>query len=266
MSDRVDLYNTSYGNAERDVYSEIRRETYGTDLGLTSWVSAQELEEIPRFLQIDSESDVLEIGSGAGGCALHFAAQIGCRIIGMDVNAHGVRAGTQAARAQNLAERVRFLEHDAASTLPFPDRTFDAVYSNDAFCHIPNRLGLLRGCRRVLKPGARLLFSDALVVSGAITNAELAIRSSIGYYLFMPPGENERLLREAGFTLVNALDTTESAARISEKWRDARAKRRSELSKIEDETNFEGLQKFLSCVHSLTAERRLARFLYVATA
>lgn len=264
VSDKVDLYNTSYGNAERDVYSEIRRETYGSDRGLTSWVSAEELEEIPRLLHLDASSHALEIGSGAGGCALHFAATLGCRITGIDVNGHGVRAANQAAHARDLAERVRFMEHNAASRLPFEDQTFDAAYSNDAFCHIPNRLGLLRECRRALKPGARLLFSDALVVSGAITNEELATRSSIGYYLFMPPDENERLVREAGFALVNVLDTTERAGRISEKWRNARAKRRAELLKIEDDANFEGLQKFLSGVHTLTQEKRLSRFLYVA--
>src|SRR5580704_11823877 len=51
MPEKVDLYNTSYGNSEVDVYSEVRRETYGIDLGLTSWVSAEELAEIPRLLQ-----------------------------------------------------------------------------------------------------------------------------------------------------------------------------------------------------------------------
>ncbi len=38
MPEKVDLYNTSYGNSEIEVYSEIRRETYGVDLGQTSWV------------------------------------------------------------------------------------------------------------------------------------------------------------------------------------------------------------------------------------
>ena len=33
-------------------------------------------------------------------------------------------------------------------------------------------------------PGGRLLFSDALVISGLITNEEVAVRSSIGLYVF----------------------------------------------------------------------------------
>jgi cyclopropane fatty-acyl-phospholipid synthase-like methyltransferase len=264
MPDKVDLYNTSYGNSEIEVYAEIRRQTYGLDLGQTSWVSREEIEEIPRLLQIGASSNVLEIGCGAGGCALHFAATIGCRVTGIDLNAHGIRAAEQSARAQQLEERVRFVEHDASARLPFSDETFDAAYSNDAFCHIPNRLSLLRECRRVLTAGARLLFSDALVVNGALSNEEIAVRSSIGYYLFVPRGENERLVQEAGLTISPAENTTQQTAAISQRWRDARERRKNMLLKTEGEMTFDGLQRFLACVHTLTAENRLARFVYVA--
>jgi SAM-dependent methyltransferase len=235
MSEKVDLYNTSYGNAEAEVYSEIRRDTYGEDLGQTSWINAEELAEIPRLLQIGASSDALEIGCGAGGCALHFGATLGCRVTGIDVNAHGIRAGQHAAQVQQLADRMRFIEHDAATRLPFSDRAFDAAYSNNAFCHIPNRLGLLRECGRVLKPGGRLLFSDALVVNGALSHQEIAARSSIGHYIFVPRAENERLIGEAGLTLVHAQDTTEQAAAISQRWREARARKKTALVRIEGE-------------------------------
>ena len=264
MPEKADLYNTTYGHAEADVYAEVRRETSGFDVGQTSWVSAEELAELPHLLKIGAGSNVLEIGCGAGGCALHFAATIGGRVTGIDVNAHGIRAAEHAAELRQLAERARFLEHNAAEPLPFPDETFDAAYSNDAFCHIPNRPSLLRDCRRVLRPGGRLLFSDALVVNGAVTAEEIATRSSIGYYVFVPRGENERLIPEAGLTLVEARDTTAQAATISQRWRDSRARHKSRLVNVEGEPNFEALQRFLSCVNTLTAERRLARFVYVA--
>jgi ubiquinone/menaquinone biosynthesis C-methylase UbiE len=264
VTERVDLYNSSYGNNESDAYRLVRIETYGADLGQTSWVGAEELAEIPRLLQIDASSNVLEIGCGAGGCALHFAAATGCRVTGIDLNAHGIRAAEHSAEVQQLADRVRFLEHNASARLPFSDEIFDSAYSNDAFCHIPNRLGLLRECRRVLIPGGRLLFSDALVVNGALSHEEIAARSSIGYYIFVPRGENERLIREADLTLVEARDTTQQAATISQRWRDAREHRKNVLLKMEGEENFVGLQRFLGCVHTLTTENRLARFVYVA--
>jgi RimJ/RimL family protein N-acetyltransferase/ubiquinone/menaquinone biosynthesis C-methylase UbiE len=268
MPEKVDLYNTAYGNNETKVYAGLRCETYGVDLGQTSWMNSMELAEIPRLLKLNPSSNALEIGCGAGGCALHFAKAIGCGVTGIDTNANGIHAAQISAQSQALHGRVNFLLHDAGTPLPFSgtaaDGIFDAVLSNDAFCYIPNRLQLLRECRRVMKPGARLVFSDALVVNGALTNEEIAARSSIGYYIFVPRGENERLIEEAGFTVIDALDTTQQAADISQRWRNARARRKELLTQIEGEANFEGVQKFLACVHTLTSSHRLARILYVA--
>ena len=261
---KTDLYNTSYGNSAIDVYAEVRRETYGQDLGQTSWATLEEFAALPDHLKLTAASNVLEIGSGAGGCALRLAESIDCHVTGIDANAHGVRVADETAHARQLADRTRFLVIDAGSPLPFADDTFEAAYSNDAFCHIPHRHRLLFECRRVLKPGGRLLFSDALVVNGAVTNEELAARSSIGYYVFVPRGENERLMADAGFSLLEARDTTAQAAIVAQRWRDSRAQHRDALVKVEGEANFEGLQTFLGCVHTLTSENRLARFVYLA--
>ena len=117
---------------------------------------------------------------------------------------------------------------------------------------------------RVLKPSARLLFSDALIVGGAVSNQEIATRSSIGYYIFTPPGHNERLIEDAGFHLLAATDTTQNAAAIAQRWRDARDQRREALISMEGILTFDGLQQFLACVATLCGERRLLRYLYTA--
>ena len=90
-------------------------------------------------------------------------------------------------------------------------------------------------------------------------------RSSIGFYVYSPPGTNERLIEQAGFHDIRTTDTTENAARISKKWHEARARRNTDLLAMEGAEGFDGLQKFLDCVHSLTSQRRLLRYLYVAS-
>jgi hypothetical protein len=72
------------------------------------------------------------------------------------------------------------------------------------------------------------------------------------------------LIQDAGFHLLTATDTTQNAAAIAQRWRDAREQHRDALIAIEGTTNFEGLQQFLACVSTLSRERRLLRYLYTA--
>jgi ubiquinone/menaquinone biosynthesis C-methylase UbiE len=265
MSQKVDLYNSSYANYALEAYRQVRIETYGEDFGQTSWVTTEESREIPKLLGLKPESFVLEIGCGSGGYALHVVEKTGCRLVGLDINEPGIRNANQLAQARGLDERVRFEKCDVSKKLPFDDQTFDAVFSNDVLCHVPGRSHVLGETFRVLKSGGRVLFSDALVVGGAVTHEEIATRSSIGFYVYSPPGVNERLLERAGFREIQPTDTTDRAVLIANRWRQAREKRKGQLVEAEGEDNFAGVQRFLSTVHALTTERRLLRFLYVAS-
>src|SRR5579863_5555253 len=91
--------------------------------------------------------------------------------------------------------------------------------------------------------------------------SQLAVPSA---YAFSPPGENERLIKQAGFRILRVTDSSQSAAGIAKRWHDAREKRRERLVAAEGETNFDGLQRFLACVQLLTSEGRLLRFIYLA--
>ena len=64
--------------------------------------------------------------------------------------------------------------------------------------------------------------------------------------------------------MLSVSDTTENAAVITQRWHDARAKREEALRSMESPETFEGVQRFLACVHELTSEKRLLRRLYVA--
>ena len=263
--EKVDLYNSAYSNYASEAYRQIRVETYGDDFGQTSWISSEECREIPQLLAITPDSHVLEIGCGSGGYALHLAEATGTRILGLDMNESGIHNANQLAQARGPATQARFELRDVSQNLPGPPHTFDAAFANDVLCHIPARPALLAEIFRVLKPGGRFVFSDALVIGGMISHEEIATRSSIGLYFYSPPGENERLLTQAGFVQIHAKDTTAQAAQIAQRWHDARAKHQPALAAAETEANFAGVQKFLLCVHALTNERRLLRYLYSAT-
>jgi SAM-dependent methyltransferase len=264
MSQGVDLYDHAYGNYENQAEAAVRLETYGEDIGQSSWMTAAEWRHFADQLAVNDTSHVLEVGSGSGGPAVYLGEARGCRVTGVDINERGVRNAERLAQARNVASLVTFRAIDANLPLPFPDSSFDAVVSNDAMCHVANRLQALRDWHRLVRPGGRILFTDAMVITGLVSHEELAVRSSIGFYLFVPPGENERLIRKAGFNVVSSEDLTDAAAVIARRWHDARDRHSAELIGREGQDNFAGLQRFLACVHRVSADGRLSRFAYLA--
>jgi SAM-dependent methyltransferase len=261
----ADLYNSSYANFESDVVTRIRVHTYGEDLGQTGWMTATELRRFARHLTLTSESRVLEVGCGSGGSAVFLARTIGCDVTGIDINDSGIRNARRLAFNQGLRTRTKFQKADGSRKLPFADNSFDALICNDVICHIAHRGKTLKEWFRVLKPGARMLFTDALVITGLISNSEIATRSMIGNYFFLPPGENERLIRAAGFRLLKSDDLTPACSQTAARWHDSRAKYSKEVSDLEGARNCRAVQRFLWCVRTLTRERRLSRFSYLAT-
>jgi ubiquinone/menaquinone biosynthesis C-methylase UbiE len=170
---KVDLYNNAYSNYGEEAYRQVRLETYGEDLGQTSWVTSDESAEIPRLLGLTANSSVLEVGCGSGRYALQLAESVGCRILGVDVNSSAIATANQLAESRNV-KQARFERCDVSQKLAFADAVFDAVFANDVLCHIPGRPALLAELFRVLKPGARLLFSDALIIGGMISHQEIS--------------------------------------------------------------------------------------------
>jgi SAM-dependent methyltransferase len=263
MTSRVDLFDSTYTHFTDDVLDAIRKETFGIDIGQNSWLTVDEYERLLPLLDLGEDSHVLEVASGSGGPALHLARTTGCRVTGIDANEHGVAKASQLAAQSEVAPRVRFTVANATAPLPFETGTFDALLCIDSMNHFPSRLEVFHEWRRVLRPGGRALFTDPVVITGPVTNDELALRSSIGLFLFVPPGVNERSIEQAGFRVVVREDVTDNAALVSGRWHRARQRFRDDLLRIEGEVRFEGLQRFFESVHTLTSERRLSRIAYV---
>jgi len=187
MSLSVDLYGTAYGNFAAQALEQVRRETYGEDFGQSSWVTGQEYRRFFRLLELTAADHVLDVGCGSGGPAVFLARELGCRVTGVDVNEAGIQAGLTLTRQAGLEGQIGFRRADVRDPLPFPAGAFDAIVCLDAMCHLPDRGRLLGEWRRVLRPGGRMLYTDPVVVTGLVSNGELATRSSTGYFEFCPP-------------------------------------------------------------------------------
>jgi len=264
MNDFVDTYNANYSHFGEAVFARVRREAFGEDIGQNSWLTADECRTFCAWLQLEATSQVLEVCCGAGGPALFIARTTGAQVTGVDINAHGIAAGNAMAHAQQLETRVHFEQADASGPLPFAEASFDALLCIDAINHLPDRLQVLREWRRLVKAGGQILFTDPITVTGTVSSEEIAIRSAIGYQLFVPPGEDARLIEQAGLQLERQEDVTEHLTLISQRRYEAQLRAREELIALVGEQTYEGQQRLFALVHQLASERRLSRFVYLA--
>jgi SAM-dependent methyltransferase len=260
----VDLYHSTYRHFGTDALAAVRRATYDEDIGQNSWLSAAELRGFIEWMDITKESRVLEVACGSGGPACYVVQQTGCHLTGVDANPEGIANARTHAASLGLAERTTFIEADANKPLPFDDGAFDALICVDALNHLQDRRAVLEDWFRVLRSGASLTFTDPVVVTGMVSNRELARRASIGFFLFVAPGYTDKMLEGVGFELLRITDGSDAAADVSARWCEARAQLREDIVAIEGKDRFDGLQDFLQTVHDLSASRRLSRLVYHA--
>jgi SAM-dependent methyltransferase len=194
---------------------------------------------------------------------LRIAKLTGCSLVGVDVHEQAIAAGNGMVSHRGMSN-CRFQVVDASQALPFPDNSFDAITCIDAINHLPDRPAVIADWTRVLKPGGRMLFTDPITVTGPLTKSEIATRSSIGFFLFVPAGYDEQLFSQCGLRLILKEDVTANMARIAKTRRAARAKRSDALRQIEGDQTYEGQQEFFKVAAQIASEGRLSRFLYIA--
>lgn len=263
--DIVHHYDAQYAGFSSQLYADIRSETFDQDLGQNSWLTTPELDLFGNWLQLTAEHHLLDVACGSGGPTIHLARVTGCHVMGIDIHEQGIINAHALAQAHGLAHRVKFQRQDASQRLSFSSDAFEAALCIDAINHLPDRALVFAEWARVFKPGGRLVFTDPIVVTGGLSNREIAIRSSAGFYLFVPRGEDECLLAAAGLKVVATQDLTQGMATVAGRWAAARAKREAALREIEGHATYEGQQELFRVAEQIARERRLSRFVFLAS-
>jgi SAM-dependent methyltransferase len=144
--------------------------------------------------------DILDAACGTGyGSAL---LSISGRVTGIDADVEAVEYAAARSPGTFIAGTL--------PELPFEDASFDAVVSFETIEHVADAPGLLKGFRRILRPGGKLLLSTPnRVRPGAVSNP-----FHVREYDFQ---ELRDLLMESGFSqpstvLTHRCDPTSSFA------------------------------------------------------
>lgn len=258
-----DFYKVRYAADLRKLQDLVFAEVYDDYFGQSSWISTADYDRFYTFLQLDPASQVLDIASGWGSPALRLARQAGCSVVGIEINPQAVASATALAAHLGLGRQVRFENHDATQPLTFSDNAFDAIVCFDAVVHFLDRARLFAEWSRVLKPGGRLIFTEQ-IVTGPISNEEIAQRSPSHYFVVTMPGYSESLLTDAAFELVHREDLTTTLAELAERHRLARQRHAEALRALEGDEIYEALTQYRVVAERLAHERRLSHFLFVA--
>lgn len=167
-------------------------------------------EEVDRILQGVSlkQKSVLDIGCGSGGISLRLIEKHDAfRVLGADVEAPVLEQARRRAERAGQQHRLTFVKVEPGP-LPFPDGTFDVVFSKDAMIHIADKNSLFAEIFRVLRPGGLFVASDWLTSHDGTPSAQMqdyldAEGLSFG---MASPETYQAALTAAGFTHIRLND------------------------------------------------------------
>ena len=167
-------------------------------------------QEIERLLQGSDISGchVLDIGCGLGAIdQLLVSAHGAATVVGVDVDPALLAQMRARIERAGLSGRIRGVLVEPGP-LPFPDASFDVVFSKDSLVQIPDKAALFAEVHRVLRPAGRFIASDWLRGGeGAYSPAMLEYFRLEGIaYNMASLEESAKALRAASFVEVEVRD------------------------------------------------------------
>lgn len=110
---------------------------------------------------LDSDSRVIDLGSGYGGTARFLAKEYNCEVVAVNLSEVENERARNLNRKQQLENLIEVVDGNFEE-LEYDDESFDIVWSQDAFLHSPARKQVVREAARVLKPGGDFIFTDPM--------------------------------------------------------------------------------------------------------
>jgi SAM-dependent methyltransferase len=122
--------------------------------------------QLVDLLEITSESEVLDAGSGIGGTARFVADRFGCRVRAVDLTEEYCETNRWLNGLVGLDKQISVRQADVTE-LPFADATFDVAISQHVQMNVADKARLYSEARRVLVSGGRLGLWDITISNGS---------------------------------------------------------------------------------------------------
>ncbi|MEZ4562053.1 MAG: class I SAM-dependent methyltransferase [Thermomicrobiales bacterium] len=124
--------------------------------------------DLVRQAGLHAGSRVLDVGCGTGNYARALQEATGCAVA-------GVEPSEQMRQRAERAAQWAALQAGSAEILPFPEASFDLIYSTDVIHHVGDRKAYFSEAARVLAPGG-------MIATVTDSRADLARRRPLSNY------------------------------------------------------------------------------------
>ncbi len=201
-----------YGDA--DLLARIRGGLKAAGLDETA-LRAEDLAPVDEFhiggreatvhavakMGLNAGMSVLDVGCGIGGAARYLAAEIGCRVSGIDLTPDYIAAAKALTDMTGLSDKIAF-ETASALDMPFEDAAFHAAITIHVAMNIAARAELYAEIARVLKPGAVFCAYDVMKMNGEDLTFPVPWAETPATSFLATPDDMRGLLDAAGFEVL----------------------------------------------------------------
>ena len=141
-------------------------------------------------LNLNTNIKLLDLGSGYGGAARYLAKNFGFQVTCLNLSKTQNERNRSLNKKQNLDNLITVVEGNFED-IPYPEDSFDIVWSQDAIVHSANRELVVQEVVRVLNDSGEFIFTDLMqtndcpksILKPVLDRIQLDSLGSFGFYV-----------------------------------------------------------------------------------
>ena len=215
---------------------------------------------------INSNSNVMNIGSGMGGCARYLSGKTGCNVLGIEVQNDLHTTAIELTNRTKLSHKVTHMGGDFLQLGEYLSKSkYDAIVSWLTILHFQNQDALFNMSKNLLRPGGKFYAQDFVTNEEGLNVRERTLLSEEVFCNGLLSREQYRnTLHNAGFRNINIEDVTDDWTQYTLKRSEEWNQNKKELVELHGEETWEKLNKFYSVIQELFKGTRLRGIILTA--
>jgi len=162
-------------------------------------------------MKIEAGQRILDVGCGVGGPMRTIARFTGAHVVGLNNNDYQIQRGKILNQQAGLSSKCSFIKADFMK-VPQEDNLYDGIYQVEATCHAPDKVGVYKEIKRLLKPGQYFGGYEWIITNDYDPKNPEHVRIKKGVEVGNGLADLEKpqvildALKEAGFEVLEAYD------------------------------------------------------------